>query len=51
MKIYVHEKGITLSGKAWEIKHKLKEYSQQYQYVQQWIDGISQNNSCKKVKE
>ncbi|WP_108670924.1 Z-ring formation inhibitor MciZ [Peribacillus acanthi] len=48
MKIYVHEKGVTLTGKAWEIKRKLKEYGQHYEFVQQWVNGISQNNSCKK---
>ncbi|MCP3738650.1 Z-ring formation inhibitor MciZ [Rossellomorea sp. BNER] len=37
MKIILHEKGIILVGKAWEIREKLKQYSQQYEYVADWI--------------
>lgn len=40
MKLYVHEKGITMTGKAWEIREKLKEYSQHYYYLQEWIENI-----------
>ena len=39
MKIIVHPKGILLSGKAWEVKEKLKEYSKQYEYLEEWIKG------------
>ncbi|WP_210365634.1 Z-ring formation inhibitor MciZ [Bacillus sp. REN3] len=37
MKIYIHEKGVVLAGKAWEIKQKLKEYGKQHCYVKDWI--------------
>lgn len=37
MKLYVHEKGMILVGKAWEIRAKLKEYNQHYYYLQDWI--------------
>ncbi len=30
MKIYVHGKGVILSGKAWEIVQKLKEYGKSF---------------------
>ena len=40
MKIYVLEKGIIFSGKAWEIKQKLKESQHQYTYVNDWITDI-----------
>jgi len=43
MKVYVHEKQIILVGKAWEIKQKLKEYGEQFQYVDEWMNAISQN--------
>jgi hypothetical protein len=38
MKVYVHEKGITLTGKAWEIKRKLAEYARHFETVKAWID-------------
>lgn len=47
MNIYVWEKGIILSGKAWEIKAKLKEYRNNYNLVKDWIEGVNQNNPYK----
>jgi len=44
MKIYVHEKGIMLSGKAWEIKQKLKEYGNHYSLVKDWVETIHSEN-------
>ncbi|WNS74112.1 Z-ring formation inhibitor MciZ [Bacillus sp. DTU_2020_1000418_1_SI_GHA_SEK_038] len=38
MKIYVHEKGVILVGKAWEIREKLKEYSKDYRLIKEWIE-------------
>ncbi|MTH52265.1 Z-ring formation inhibitor MciZ [Bacillus mangrovi] len=38
MKIYKLEKGIILTGKAWEIRMKLKEYGKKYKTVKEWID-------------
>ena len=39
MKIYVHDKGVILSGKAWEIREKLKEYGKHYQFVSDWVEN------------
>ncbi|MDQ0269321.1 Z-ring formation inhibitor MciZ [Cytobacillus purgationiresistens] len=39
MKIYVHEKGIVMAGKAWEIREKLKEYHKQYPLLKDWIES------------
>ncbi|MDP4170653.1 MAG: Z-ring formation inhibitor MciZ [Bacillota bacterium] len=41
MKVYVHEKGFTLSGKGWEVVQKLKEYNQLYHSVNDWIQTVS----------
>ncbi|PLR86064.1 Z-ring formation inhibitor MciZ [Bacillus canaveralius] len=37
MKLYVHEKGIVLVGKAWEIKRKLHEYGKQFTLLEEWV--------------
>ncbi|MBM7701644.1 Z-ring formation inhibitor MciZ [Metabacillus iocasae] len=42
MKVYVQEKQIILIGKAWEIRQKLKEYSQHFEYMDEWIEHIHQ---------
>ncbi|MBU8731411.1 MULTISPECIES: Z-ring formation inhibitor MciZ [Cytobacillus] len=42
MKVYVHKRGIILTGKAWEVREKLKQYSRQYVLVKDWVE--SQNN-------
>jgi Mother cell inhibitor of FtsZ len=44
MKMYVLEKGIIFSGKAWEIKQKLKEMQHQHTYVNDWITDIHQQD-------
>jgi hypothetical protein len=44
MKIYVHDRGITLAGKAWEIKQKLKEYSRQHTLVKDWVSTVQKNS-------
>jgi hypothetical protein len=41
MKVYVHEKGIILVGKGWEIIQKLKEYNRDYSTVAEWVEKIS----------
>ena len=38
MKIYIGDNRITLAGKAWEIRSKLKEYARLYPYIQDWIE-------------
>ncbi|MED1564120.1 Z-ring formation inhibitor MciZ [Alkalihalobacillus alcalophilus] len=40
MKIFVHANGVRLTGKAWEIKAKLKEASQHYHYVKEWSETV-----------
>jgi hypothetical protein len=42
MKVYVHEKGIILVGKGWEVIQKLKEYNKEYLTVSEWIDQVKQ---------
>jgi hypothetical protein len=39
MKVYVHEKGVILVGKAWEIKQKLIEYRKQFETVEAWVNS------------
>ncbi len=43
MNIYVHEKGILLTGKAWEVRQKLKEYGKCYEYVSDWVGAQPEN--------
>jgi hypothetical protein len=42
MKVYVHDKGIILVGKGWEILKKLKEYNQDYLTLTEWVDKVNQ---------
>ncbi|SDP90016.1 Protein of unknown function [Litchfieldia salsa] len=52
MKIYVLEKGLTMVGKPWEIRQKLKEYSKEFDTVEEWLNAnqaLSTKNSTKKV--
>ncbi|WP_312476025.1 Z-ring formation inhibitor MciZ [Neobacillus sp.] len=42
MKIVVHENGILLVGKGWEILQKLKEYNKDYISVYDWIQNVTQ---------
>ncbi|MCI4126775.1 Z-ring formation inhibitor MciZ [Bacillus haynesii] len=37
MKVYRLNNRIVMSGKAWEIRAKLKEYGQMYHYVKDWL--------------
>ncbi len=41
MKIYVHDKGFVLVGKAWEIREKLAEYRRQYELLQDWVEDVA----------
>jgi hypothetical protein len=51
MKIYVMEKGLTMVGKPWEIKQKLKEYSNQFETVEQWINSTQATTTKKCTKK
>lgn len=42
MKVIVHEKGIILVGKGWEVLQKLKEYNKDYLFVSDWVQNIIQ---------
>lgn len=42
MKVYVHEKGVILVGKGWEVLQKLKEYNKEFVYVSDWVKDVSQ---------
>ncbi|GLB58075.1 Z-ring formation inhibitor MciZ [Cytobacillus sp. NCCP-133] len=44
MKVYVHTKGIILTGRAWEVREKLKQYSKQFVYVKDWVDSNKTRN-------
>lgn len=43
MKLIVHEKGIVLVGKGWEVLQKLKEYHKDYVHVSDWVQNVNQN--------
>ena len=45
MNIYVHEKGIILTGKAWEIRQKLKEYANHFHFVSDWVESLPVHTS------
>ncbi|MBV7507214.1 Z-ring formation inhibitor MciZ [Bacillus sp. sid0103] len=40
MKVYVHEKGIILVGKGWEVLQKLKEYNKDSLTVSEWVEKV-----------
>ncbi|WP_462412106.1 Z-ring formation inhibitor MciZ [Neobacillus sp. Marseille-QA0830] len=42
MKVYVHDKGITMAGKCWEVLQKLKEYNKEFTSVAEWLKAVSQ---------
>jgi hypothetical protein len=39
MKVIIRSNGFILCGKAWEVRAKLKEYSKQFQNVEEWIEA------------
>jgi len=39
LKVYIQEKGIILSGKAWKIRYILKKYQTEFTYVKDWINA------------
>ncbi|WP_084820386.1 Z-ring formation inhibitor MciZ [Mesobacillus campisalis] len=43
MKVYVYRNGFTMSGKAWEIRQKLREYSKEYVLVKDWTEAVSKS--------
>ena len=47
MKIYVHEKGIVMAGKAWEIKAKLNQARKSFDLVEEWVDSVHHQPAVK----
>lgn len=45
MKVYVGKDRVLLQGKAWEIRYQLKEYSNHYQYVRDWVNDHRSNGT------
>ena len=43
MKVYVYGNGFIMSGKAWEIKQKLKVYGKEYVLVKDWVEAVSKS--------
>ncbi|MGP4082106.1 Z-ring formation inhibitor MciZ [Pseudalkalibacillus sp. R45] len=39
MKVYLQTNSVTLVGKAWQVRYLLKKYMQEYDTVQDWIEG------------
>jgi hypothetical protein len=42
MKVYVHDFGITLAGKGWEILQKLKDYNKDFVTVADGVQNTAQ---------
>ncbi|WP_315613809.1 Z-ring formation inhibitor MciZ [Alkalihalobacillus sp. MEB130] len=40
MKVYVHNQGIILTGKAWEIRAKLKQMQHSFDTLEQWVQAV-----------
>lgn len=47
MKIYVKANGITLVGKAWEIRSKLRQYCNTYDTIEQWTKSVHPEHPSK----
>ena len=49
MNIHVHETGVLLVGKAWEVKARLKQQLKKQDYVTEWVQEVfssdKQNNT------
>lgn len=39
MKVYVKNDGITIVGKAWQVRRLLHQYSQQFTTVVEWLNS------------
>jgi hypothetical protein len=51
VKIFLHDKGILCTGKAWQIRQLLKQYQKNYKYVIEWVeDGKTQQKECPSSK-
>lgn len=43
MKIYVKENGVTIVGKAWQVKAALRHYGRSFQTIEEWTRSVSKN--------
>jgi DNA helicase HerA-like ATPase len=37
MKVYMKENGVTIVGKAWQVRNILKQYMKQFETVEEWV--------------
>ncbi|WP_083249095.1 Z-ring formation inhibitor MciZ [Bacillus solimangrovi] len=51
MKIYVNPTSITMVGKAWEIRAKLREYAKTYHTVADWRSDIHHLSTSDELKQ
>ncbi|WP_081599662.1 Z-ring formation inhibitor MciZ [Halalkalibacterium ligniniphilum] len=40
MKVYVYRNGITIAGKAWEVRAKLREAKKNFETVNEWCQAV-----------
>ncbi|MFC0473378.1 Z-ring formation inhibitor MciZ [Halalkalibacter kiskunsagensis] len=45
MKIYIHQQGVIMAGKAWEIQAKLKQMRASFHTLEEWVDTVYSNGS------
>ncbi|HEU5138602.1 MAG TPA: Z-ring formation inhibitor MciZ [Bacillales bacterium] len=41
MKIYVKENGVTIVGKAWQIRSALRHYSKHFDTIEKWTRSVA----------
>lgn len=46
MKIYVKENGVTIVGKAWQVKAALKHYGRSFKTIDDWTRSVSNHQSA-----
>ncbi|MFA9456942.1 Z-ring formation inhibitor MciZ [Halalkalibacter sp. APA_J-10(15)] len=39
LKVYIHNKGLTIAGKVWEVRAKLKQLQHSFETVEHYIDS------------
>jgi hypothetical protein len=49
VKIHLHDQGVYMVGKAWEIRKKLQEYSECYETVADWITDEKTSRRSKNI--
>jgi hypothetical protein len=41
MKIYVKENGVTIVGKAWQVRAALKHYMRHFETIEEWSRAVT----------